>query len=751
MTLTGAQSLASQGAFAVIGEVVSRNSVTAALVASVTKMMHCNPFSTSTVISNKADFSAAILSAVVSQNIDTIVILGSDDESGQSTIQELSSQAKNKNVTVKGFIQFAPGKKSYVSELQALMAFKTHTIIVAATISDGPRIFVSAKSLNMLNGDYWFINNVGFDPGFFQASDEIDALSSMHGVWQVFGRRNYVGELKEFERDWNNQFFANGTIMVNNTGSKCDMTVPFARGCMGNGPGIVGTMPEFTKAGKFNEPLPLEYWMSGAAGCVRLLANTLDYYLKNKIITISDIMSRKVLTTAAAGNISAYLNQVPVADNWGSTWTFDKNGDPLMDVAIRNYKYDPNIKGVWSTEIGFWNHTSDTITYNIDPVFAGNRTSAPTPPPIPVVQYEAKMSLRNAFNGIVAVCSGLSLALAGAMVLYLKQRIFKAASPVFLGLILAGANISFVVYSQYPLSSYSCIVFGWLKYLGFAVVFGSLIVKTYRIFVIFTTKTRSKSKLSDGILMAYFLGLLAFWVLILLIWTIIPAQRPFLDSETRYRLDEEGSVSTIEITPFCNFTSYNYVCLASMVLTLVYGVFLTYSVRNTPGAFNESKWMAYAIYNWVVIGIVLNAIANFAVSNPDTIFVMEALTVVITQTGVCAFMIIPKLLIIFRGEGDDVGTFDGSGGSTSKRASTGGTKSVPIQSTLEIVKEVELLKARMQEKEREIEKSGKRSVELLGENARVKKENDEMRRRNADLVRENSRLRREVEELKVRT
>ncbi|KAJ3106727.1 hypothetical protein HDU97_005653 [Phlyctochytrium planicorne] len=743
MTLTGAQALASQGVFALIGELASRNSVTASLVASVTKMIHCNPFSTTGVISNKADypyafrtiptvpqFAAAILSAVRSQNVNTIAILGSDDEAGQSTIQELSTQAKNKNITVKGFVQFTPGKKSYIDELQTIQSFKTQTVIVIASIGDGARVYVSAKNLTMLNGDYWFINSVGFDAGVFQAPDELDALASMQGVWQVYGRRNYVGEFKEFENYWNSQFYPNGTLIVNSPGASCDMTVPFARGCMGSGPGITGTMPEFIKTARYNQPLSIDYWMSGSAGCIKILANTLDYYLKNKVITVADITSRKVLTTAAAGNISQYLNQVPVADNWGKTWKFDKNGDPLMDVAIWNFKWDPSRKSVWSTEIGYWQQSTDTLKFDVDPVFLGNRTSAPQPPLIPVVQYQAKMSLRYAFDAIVALCCAVSLALAGAMTVYLKQRIFKASSPIFLGLIVVGANVSFIsiwLYSQYPLSNSSCILYGWLKYLGFAVVFGSLIVKTYRIFVIFTTKNKNKQNLSDGVLMGYFLVLIAIWVIILLVWTVVPTQRPFLDSEIRYRLADDGSVSTMDVTPFCNFTSYNYVCLAAMVLTLVYGVFLTYSVRNTPGAFNESKWMAYGIYNWVVIGIVLNAIANFAVSNPDTIFVMEALTVIITQTGVCALMIVPKLIIISQGGGDEIETFESSG--SGKRSSmSGGGRTTTMSSAIDNSKEVDQLKMRLQEREKEIEKVGKKNSELVSENEQLKKELEELRK-----------------------
>ncbi|KAJ3192884.1 hypothetical protein HDU67_005329, partial [Dinochytrium kinnereticum] len=120
----------------------------------------------------------------------------------------------------------------------------------------------------------------------------------------------------------------------------------------------------------------------------------------------------------------------------------------------------------------------------------------------------------------------------------------------------------------------------------------------------------------------------------------------------------------------------NYVCLGAMVLTLAGGVWLTYTVRNTPSSFNESKWIAIAIYNWVVIGIVLNAISNFAVKDPDVIFVMEALVVILTQTGVASVLFIPKIMEIMAGRGNNNDTFMASGSQgTNDKSSMNGVQS----------------------------------------------------------------------------
>ncbi|KAJ3331780.1 hypothetical protein HDU76_002232, partial [Blyttiomyces sp. JEL0837] len=99
---------------------------------------------------------------------------------------------------------------------------------------------------------------------------------------------------------------------------------------------------------------------------------------------------------------------------------------------------------------------------------------------VPVIQFETKKSVRYAFDAIVALCSLFTLGLLGYMVANYEMKIFKASSPRFLSVIILGANISYIsvwLFSQYPMQDASCVTYGWLKYMGFATVFGSLLLK----------------------------------------------------------------------------------------------------------------------------------------------------------------------------------------------------------------------------------------------------------------------------------
>ncbi|KAI8848170.1 7 transmembrane sweet-taste receptor of 3 GCPR-domain-containing protein, partial [Chytridium lagenaria] len=226
-----------------------------------------------------------------------------------------------------------------------------------------------------------------------------------------------------------------------------------------------------------------------------------------------------------------------------------------------------------------------------------------------------------------------------------------------------------------------CVLFSWLKYLGFSLVFGSLIIKTFRISIIFNQKQGKKAsdvKINDSFLLLYLGAFLGIWVALLLAWTFIPGQRPRLKVGQVANVGEDGTFESILQTPICDFNAFKTCANISllvlnqlwgmtvMVLTLISGIFITFRVKDTPSAFNESKWIAYALYNWVVIGVVLSGVSNFAVKDPDAVFVMEALTAIITQTGVIVLIFLPKIVTTLRGNGNAIEAIFRSGRSGSK-------------------------------------------------------------------------------------
>ncbi|KAJ3108744.1 hypothetical protein HDU97_000144 [Phlyctochytrium planicorne] len=402
VSLTATQGQSAQGVVAVIGEMVSRNSVTTALISSISKMINCNAHAVTTALSNKGDYLYTIRGGDYSihkipqhhflcatddeATFSLFLVLSSSKrffQSGQSILQELGTRAKANNMTIKGFIQFPPGKRNYTSEIKAVLAFKPQTIVLQAALADGVRLMTSANSMGLFNGDIFWVLSNGFAPMFFTLPDELEALSNMQGIWQVHGRLGQVGEFSVFEKDWYRSFNPDGSIIINGTGSSCDLSVPFARGCMGSGSGIVGALPEIMKAARMNNYF-LPY--SATMGCIEIIAKSFDYH-----------------------------------------------GDSNIEVAVTNYFYSKERKSVWIHEVGYWEITTDTIKLTTSDIYyLGNRTGRPMPPATLTNEFKANLALRYSFDGIVAFCSAISLALTATVGFYYKKRIFKASSPIFL-------------------------------------------------------------------------------------------------------------------------------------------------------------------------------------------------------------------------------------------------------------------------------------------------------------------------------
>jgi hypothetical protein len=98
---------------------------------------------------------------------------------------------------------------------------------------------------------------------------------------------------------------------------------------------------------------------------------------------------------------------------------------------------------------------------------------------------------------------------------------------------------------------------------------------------------------------------LLIWIAGLAIWTSLSSYSPSAEAITTTSFATNGTILYFDSYQKCSFGKFNSICVGYMVVNSVAGVYLTYTVRHVPSAYNESKWISYAIYNYVVIGIVL--------------------------------------------------------------------------------------------------------------------------------------------------
>ncbi|KJE94845.1 hypothetical protein CAOG_05416 [Capsaspora owczarzaki ATCC 30864] len=228
-----------------------------------------------------------------------------------------------------------------------------------------------------------------------------------------------------------------------------------------------------------------------------------------------------------------------------------------------------------------------------------------------------------------------------------RIRIIQSASPTYLLLILFGAVMSmlwiFLDYSDDP-STAQCTARVWMRHLGFSIMFSALFLKTYRIARVFKATVTKSSPLNDRRLFYHFLQMNAVVILILIIWTVVNPPHA------------EQLISGNESYLVCNINWWDNAMYILEVVALGGLAVVCFSVRKAPSAFNESKFIALSVYNWLVVAVILQIILRATKGNATFFFIIESLEVLLTVPIIVGLLLVPKLYLTLKGKGGEVST-----------------------------------------------------------------------------------------------
>ncbi|XP_050441601.1 probable G-protein coupled receptor CG31760 [Adelges cooleyi] len=226
---------------------------------------------------------------------------------------------------------------------------------------------------------------------------------------------------------------------------------------------------------------------------------------------------------------------------------------------------------------------------------------------------------------------------------YGDLKVVRAASPALLRVIALGA---FFIYAtmivMYPKPNViTCIARFWLREIGFSLTYGALMLKTWRISVIFRVKSAKVVKITDKDLLKR-LGLMMVVVgLIMLIRTLVDPPYVIV-----------GRTSDNLKTDLCPAGWWDRFFSILEVLFLVWGIRLCIVVRRAPSEFNESRFMSMAIYNEFILSVFLNVSMFFLQSpaNPDLQYIIFFCHTQLTVTTLLGFIFASKAYLVIRGE-----------------------------------------------------------------------------------------------------
>ncbi|XP_012942993.1 probable G-protein coupled receptor CG31760 [Aplysia californica] len=232
---------------------------------------------------------------------------------------------------------------------------------------------------------------------------------------------------------------------------------------------------------------------------------------------------------------------------------------------------------------------------------------------------------------------------------YRKELVIKTASPIFLQLMCLGAILMcssvFVLYGE--VTSLACTIRIWPYHLGFGVMYGALLLKTWRISVIFKQGgTMKRVNLPDKALLQRLVPLVALVVVYLGVWSAI---HPPLAETVKTSKELKFFV--------CSMSWWSYAMFGVQALLLLVGVYLCFTVRKAPAHFNESKFITWATYNAIILGSFILMLTQFVGMSvgPDVVFVLHMAQQQVFVTITMALIFAPKFWALYRGSSNAEG------------------------------------------------------------------------------------------------
>ncbi|KAF5270913.1 hypothetical protein FQA39_LY08294, partial [Lamprigera yunnana] len=230
---------------------------------------------------------------------------------------------------------------------------------------------------------------------------------------------------------------------------------------------------------------------------------------------------------------------------------------------------------------------------------------------------------------------------------YGNVKVVRAASPVLLRVITLGA---FFIYCttivMYPRPNiYTCTARVWLREIGFCLTYGALMLKTWRISMIFRVRSAKTVKITDINLLKRLGIIVAIFSMFLIIRTLVAPPVVIV-----------GRTADDLKAYLCRTDWWDHSFTLLEVAFLIWGIRLCIVVRKAPSEFNESKFISMAIYNEFLLSVFLNISMFFLQkpANPDLLYIIFFCHTQLTVTLLLCLIFGSKAYLVFRGKNEGV-------------------------------------------------------------------------------------------------
>lgn len=230
---------------------------------------------------------------------------------------------------------------------------------------------------------------------------------------------------------------------------------------------------------------------------------------------------------------------------------------------------------------------------------------------------------------------------------YRSEPSIKRSSPLFNQLILIGMILVCVGSILWTIkqTTATCVTKAWLSVIGFGIIMSSLLVKTYRINKIFHNIKLSRSHLTDLDLIKFGIPILLVEIALLCVYTFANGNpTPVL------KVGETSPIFSYIVCTTKDATFQNIMVglfIGINFVLVVIAAILAYKVRNVIKEYNESAFIAYLMYLYTILAIIIMAVyfaPGFTPSASSQQYISRSVGTLVALMATFCFLIIPKMI-----------------------------------------------------------------------------------------------------------
>ncbi|XP_072271016.1 probable G-protein coupled receptor 179 [Pyxicephalus adspersus] len=226
-----------------------------------------------------------------------------------------------------------------------------------------------------------------------------------------------------------------------------------------------------------------------------------------------------------------------------------------------------------------------------------------------------------------------------------ESKRIRASGLILLETILIGSLLLyfpvFIVY--FKPGVFRCIALRWVRVLGFCIVYGTIVLKLYRVMKIFLSRTAQRIPYMSSMRLLRMLSVIVMVCIWFLVgWTVGTMEN--VQRGVSVVINSQTQEGLMFYT--CDYDRWDYMMALAELLFLCWGSYLCYGARTVPSAFHEPRYMGLAIHNEMLVSTAFHILRFVMVPSlhPDWTLLLFFIHTHGTVTMTLTLLFLPKFL-----------------------------------------------------------------------------------------------------------